>query len=306
MIAADESPAVSVIVATYNRANLLPETIDSILAQTFQNFELIVVDDGSTDNTRAVLERYGSRLRYFHQPNKGASAARNFGVGHARTSWIAFQDSDDLSTPTHLEALIGYVRQFPGYGMVFANGGYVGGAQHRHETIIPAAISRRLQGQEVTLVDLFEKSLVRLQASIIAKTAYESIGGMDESLQICEDLDFFFRLITRYRIAYLDRVVFLYRTHSGNLTENEELRLTENIRVIQKLMCDYPQARGLIGESAVARRLAYRYYRLAKGRWRCNRRDAARQAIVEAIRLRPFHLKYWFYRLQWGSALAVR
>ena len=94
-------PAVSVIVATYNRAKLLCETIDSILQQRFQDYELIVVDDGSTDNTRAVLEGFGSRIRYLYQKNSGPSAARNAGVRHALGRWTV--SYTHLTLPTNRE-----------------------------------------------------------------------------------------------------------------------------------------------------------------------------------------------------------
>jgi glycosyltransferase involved in cell wall biosynthesis len=302
MLGANQSPAVSVVIATFNRANFLPETIDSILAQTFQDFELIVVDDGSTDNTREVIERYGSRLHYLHQQNRGPSAARNRGVQHAKAAWIAFQDSDDLSLPNHLASLYGHASKLSACGMVFANGNYLSGtAQSRGKrTIIEAAKSRQLAEKGVRLVDLFEKSILRLQAALISKDAYDRLGGHDESLPICGDLDLGLRLLMNFPVAYLDEELFSYRIHDGNITRNEEQRLTENIRVIEKLMRDYPEARDLIGRAAVARRLAYRYYRLAKGRWRRDDHRAARQAIEEAISLRPFHLKYRIYRFRWG------
>ena len=138
MLEANVTPAISVVIATFNRAKFLPETIDSILAQSFQDFELIVVDDGSSDNTRQVVEHYGARVRYLQQPNRGPSAARNLGVEHAKAPWIAFQDSDDLSLPDHLDSLYRYVQEVPGCGMVFGNGGYIGGPEHHRETIIPA------------------------------------------------------------------------------------------------------------------------------------------------------------------------
>src|ERR1051325_8453881 len=120
-------PAVSVVIATYNRARLLAETLDSVLKQRFQDFELIVVDDGSSDDTGQVLAGYGDRLRWFHQSNRGPSAARNLGVREARAPWIAIQDSDDLSAPNHLELLYRYAQKHPDCGMVFANGNYLGG-----------------------------------------------------------------------------------------------------------------------------------------------------------------------------------
>ena len=220
---------------------------------------------------------------------------------HARAPWIAFQDSDDLSQPDHLETLYAYAREHPGCGMVFANGAYLGGPQHRRETIIPAKTSRRLANAGVRLADLFDKSLVRLQASLIAKKAYHGVGGHDESLRICMDLDLAFRLFMNYPVAYLDYVVFLYRKHEGNIGGNEELRLNENIQVIEKLVAQFPMAKQELGARRVAQRLAYRYYRLAKGRWKRGQRDQARQAIREATSLWPLSFKYRFYQLRWGS-----
>jgi len=298
------SPAISVVIATFNRANYLPATIDSVLNQSFKDFELIVVDDGSTDNTQEVLEPYGSRVKYFYQPNGGASAARNLGVRHARGAWIAFQDSDDLSLPNHLASLYGYATKHPACGMVFANGNYLSGTaqSRRKKTIIETAKSRGLAEKGVRLVDLFEKSILRVQAALFSKQAYDLVGGHDESLRICMDLDLGFRMLMNFPVAYLDEVLFSYRIHDGNIGRNEELRLTENIQVIEKLIGDYPAARELIGRKLLARRLAYRYYRLAKGRWRHNHREAARQAIKQATRLRPGFVKYWYYQIHWGLA----
>ncbi|MBI2539988.1 MAG: glycosyltransferase family 2 protein, partial [Deltaproteobacteria bacterium] len=106
------------MIATYNRARFLPETIESVLKQSLRDFELIVVDDGSTDGTFQMLESYGDRLRVFHQENRGPSAARNLGVRHARGRWIAIQDSDDICLPDQLEFLLDYAEKNPDLGMV--------------------------------------------------------------------------------------------------------------------------------------------------------------------------------------------
>jgi glycosyltransferase involved in cell wall biosynthesis len=296
-----ETSKVSVVIATYNRASFLAETIDSVLQQRFQDYELIVVDDGSTDDSREVLKAYGSKIRYIHQENRGPSAARNLGVRQARGAWLAFQDSDDLSERDHLETLYAYANEHPSCGMVFANGAYLGGPKHKRETIIPSKKSRPLAKEGVRLLDLFEKSVVRLQASLISKEAYHAVGGHDESLRICMDLDLSFRLLMNYPVAYLDHVVFLYRKHESNIGRNEELRLTENIRVIQKLVDQFPAAKQQLGARRIAERTAYRYYRLAKGRWQRGQRAEAREAIREATSLCPFSMKYWFYQLHWGA-----
>jgi hypothetical protein len=161
--------------------------------------------------------------------------------------------------------------------MVFANGAYLGRAEHNRETIIPSKKSRYLARDGVELADLFDRSIVRLQAALISKSCYDSIGGHDESLRISMDLDLSFRIFNRYPVAYLDEVVFFYRTHEGNTSSDEGLRSSENIRVIRKLLADNPQAEGVLGRRRVAARLAYRYYRLAKGRWKQGRRAEAKQ-----------------------------
>ena len=285
------------VIATYNRARLLKETIESVLKQTLQDFELIVVDDGSTDDTEKVLKSYGDRVRYFRQENRGPSAARNLGIRHARTSWISIQDSDDICAPNHLKTLFGFVEKNPDCGMVFANGSYLDDPGPKGKTIIPREKSKRMAERGVELADLFSTSIVRLQAALLSKEAFLSIGGLDETLRICMDLDLGFRFFMRFPVAYLDEVVFFYRRHEGNIGRNQELRLLENLRVIEKLVQDFPSATKILGRKQIDRRKAYRYYRLAKSRWKAGEKDGARNALKQAVFLRPFFLKYRLYQL---------
>lgn len=294
------SPAVSVIIATYNRASYLRETIDSILDQRFQNFELIVVDDGSTDETREIVASYGPRVQFLYQENRGPSVARNLGVRHAKAEWLSFQDSDDVCLTNHLEALCGHIDKRSDLAMVFANGNYMGGPVHGRDTLIPMAKSRRLAEKGIRLEDIFDKSIVRLQAALVSKRCYDAVGGHDEELRISMDLDLAFRLFSRYPIAYIDEIVFSYRKHSGNSSGNQELRLLENIRVIEKLVAENAHAERILGKRRVAARLAYRYYRLGKGRWREGRWADAKRAIEEAVSLCPWSVKYRAYKIGWA------
>jgi hypothetical protein len=113
------------------------------------------------------------------------------------------------------------------------------------------------------------------------------------------DLDLAFRFCMTGLVTYLDEVVFLYRKHEGNIGRNEELRLTENIRVIEKLIREFPRARALLGDDAIKRRVAYRCYRLAKSRHRRGAPGEAAEAIAEAVSLRPYFLKYRLWQLLW-------
>jgi glycosyltransferase involved in cell wall biosynthesis len=285
------------VIATHNRSRLLKETIDSVLKQTFQDFELIVVDDGSTDDTEEVLKSYGDHLHFLRQENRGPSAARNLGISHARGAWISIQDSDDLCAPDHLETLYSFVKKKPDVGMVFANGAYLDDPRPTGKTIIPRAKSKRLANNGVELSDLFTKSIVRLQAALLSKKALLAVGGLDENLRISMDLDLAFRFFMRFPIAYLDKVVFFYRRHDGNIGRNQELRLLENLRVIEKLVQNFPSAEEILGRKQIDRRKAYRYYHLAKGRWKAGEKDGARSALKQAVLLRPFFLKYRIYQL---------
>jgi glycosyltransferase involved in cell wall biosynthesis len=294
------TPRVSVVIATHNRASFLPETIESVLQQQFGPFEIIVVDDGSTDNTQQVLRAYGDRIRVISQENQGPSAARNAGVVQARAEWIAFQDSDDVSARHHLDTLHGYALRHPDCGMVFANGAYLRGPEHNRKTIIPPAKSQRLARNGVHLADLFDKSIVRLQSALISKETYWAVGGHDDSLRIAMDLDLAFKIFAHGPVAYVDSVVFYYRKHEGNIVLNHEARLAENIRVIEKLLREFPDARTILGEARIARRLAYRYYKLARVRWGEGRENEARDALREAVTLAPFALRYRLWQFRWA------
>lgn len=113
------------------------------------------------------------------------------------------------------------------------------------------------------------------------------------------DLDISFRLFMRFPVVYLDQVVFFYRRHEGNIGRNQELRLLENLRVIEKLLEAHPNARQILGPKLIDRRRAYRYYRLAKTRRHSGAHSAADDALRQAISLRPQFVKYRLYRLLW-------
>lgn len=295
----DNPPLVSVIIPTYNRAAYIKDSVESVLNQTFSDFEVIVVDDGSTDGTEETLRPYLDQIRYIRQENKGAAAARNVGVRNARGSYVAFMDSDDLSRPHHLQRLYNFLAQNIGYAMVVGNGAYLEGEFHNRYTVIPLRKAKRLEERGVTVGDVFDGRVVRLQGTMVRKSVLEEIGLLDEWFRLSYDLDLALRLLRNHRIGFVNQVMYLYRKHGGNISADDELRSRENLRALEKLVSDYPEALELIGRRAFSRMVAHRYYRLAKALARKGEIRGAREAIRQAISLKPLSLKYRFCRHRW-------
>jgi glycosyltransferase involved in cell wall biosynthesis len=290
---------VSVVIPTYNRRNYVRESLESVLSQTFPDFEVIVVDDGSTDGTHEVVQPYLSRVRYIRQENRGAAAARNVGIRNARGIYVAFMDSDDLSAPRHLQILHDFLEQRPDCAMVIGNGAYLEGKFHSRHTVISMERAKRLEEMGVTVKELFDGRVARLQGTMTRKSVLEEIGFLDEWFRLSYDLDLSLRLIKNHRIGFVNEVVYLYRKHGGNISADDELRSRENLRALEKLMSDYPEALKLIGKRPFFRLYAHRYYRLSKALAKKGDTKGASEAIRQAIYLYPLSLKYYLYRLRW-------
>jgi len=192
-----KSPAISVIIPTYNRAGLLARAVDSVLNQTFQDFELIVVDDGSTDRTAEVLAGYQDRLILLSKPHRGVSAARNQGLTSARGEWIAFLDSDDYWLPEKLAVQVDFFLHHPQALICqteeiwYRNGRRVNPGK-RH--VKPSG-------------DIFQMSLelclVSPSAVMIKKDLFSKVGEFDETLPACEDYDLWLRITAKYPVYLL-------------------------------------------------------------------------------------------------------
>lgn len=295
---ANETPLISVVIPTYNRRRYIVESLESVLDQSFRDFEILVVDDGSTDGTEEVLRPYADRIRYMRQDNRGAAAARNLGVRCARGSYIAFMDSDDLAAPHHLERLYEFLARHSGYAMAVGNGAYLEGKFHDRSTVIPPRKAKKLVEKGVSVRDLFDGRVIRLQGTMSRKAALEEIGLLDEWFRLSYDLDLALRLAKKYPIGFVNEIVYLYRKHGGNISSDDELRSRENLRALEKLRADYPEALDLIGRRAFFRLVAHRYYRLAKALAGKGDAGGAREAIRQAVSLRPLSLKYRLYQFR--------
>jgi glycosyltransferase involved in cell wall biosynthesis len=202
-----ESPLISVIIPTYNRAGCIERAVNSVLAQTYTNLEVIVVDDGSEDNTESVVASMpDGRVRYVKQDaNRGAAAARNAGVRHAEGELIAFQDSDDYWYPDKLEKQMNYWEKHPEYSMIY--GTYIRRLGNGHISFaVPGDCEREtLEGNifEYLILD----NSIGAPTMILKKEAFMEVGGFDETMSCLEDWDFAVKFALKYSIGFVEEPV---------------------------------------------------------------------------------------------------
>ncbi|MBK5258426.1 MAG: glycosyltransferase family 2 protein [Thermoanaerobaculia bacterium] len=204
---------VSVIIAAWNRARELRSAIDSAFAQTFPPLEVIVVDDGSTDETPEVLaqycERYGDRIRVLRQSNQGVAAARNAGIAVARGDQLAFLDSDDVWLPRKLELQVARFDADPQLGLVHCGADFEGTGVNVDG----------MEGWVATELLRFDRSVIVAHGSgvMVPKRVAEELGGFDARMRVSEDWDFCYRVAARYRIGFVAEALVLYARHASGL-----------------------------------------------------------------------------------------
>ena len=245
---------VSVLIPTYNRAYIICGAIDSVLAQTYKNFEVIVVDDGSTDNTRELLARYGDAVRYIYQPNAGLAAARNTGLAAARGEFVALQDSDDLWLPWKLEGQMAVMAVDERIGLCWTDLTAVNpsGQVIRERNLRPAySVYQRIRfedhfntsgmlrdvwnGCPEALRDtryhfgdiysaMFLGNLVHPPVSLMRRSHIAKAGGLDACYaRTCEDYEFFWRVSAHGLGALVDAPGMLYRVEAGDQLTHPEM-----------------------------------------------------------------------------------
>jgi glycosyltransferase involved in cell wall biosynthesis len=226
------SPQVSVVIPTYNRLRMLPDAIDSVLAQTYRDFELIVVDDGSDDGAaEKIVARYGTAVRVVTQPRRGVAAARNLGVQCSRGAFLAFLDSDDLWRPRKLEAQMSLMHRQTRWRIcqteeIWIRNGVRVNPKKRH---------RKPSG------DIFRASLdlclVSPSAALMTRELFERTGGFDESFPVCEDYDLWLRIALDHPVPLIAEPLVVKRGgHADQLSRSTWGLDRFRARAIKKLL----------------------------------------------------------------------
>jgi glycosyltransferase involved in cell wall biosynthesis len=208
---------ISAIIPTYNYGRFLRDAIDSALAQTYPPLEVIVVDDGSTDDTSRILAGYGDRIRAIRQDNQGVGAARNTGIAAAKGEYLAFLDSDDLWMQRKLELELTRFQADPALGLVHCGAESFDNDGNTRETLLSG-----LEGWVAPDLLCLEREVITTPGSgtMVPRRVALEIGGFDPELQPSEDWDFCYRLASRYRVAYVPQVLVRYRLHGKGIHLN--------------------------------------------------------------------------------------
>ena len=233
-----DAPMVSVIIPAYRAANFIAAAVDSVLAQTYTDFEIIVVNDGSPDTVELerALEAFGSRIRYIKQPNRGCSAARNAAIRCARGQLLAFLDADDYWEQQYLSEQVGFLEKNPAVDLVYTDGLLVGDSLLAGRTFMQATPSR---GQPTLQALLTAKCTVLLSGTLVRKSAVLDVDLFDEDLRCSEDYDLWLRLgIAGKRLAYQRKVLLSKRIHAGNLSADRVNLHEHALLVLRKTSLD--------------------------------------------------------------------
>lgn len=245
------APLVSIIVPTFNRAKYLQEAIQSIQQQSFQGWELVVIDDGSVDDTATILDRLCSidpRINYRKQENRGSGAARNHGLSIAQGSYVAFLDSDDRYLPLGLETLVqaitaGHRRLIYGDYVVF---------DEADGTTKPIRASAPLARPRLALQFLIPRANPILpSATIVERRALEEIGGFDETFRTGQAVELWSRFTRRHDIHRLGKQVTVYRRHPGQVTRDLVQRRLDYDRIGLKTLNSIDPAEWFPAESPI-------------------------------------------------------
>ena len=279
-------PRVSVIIPTYNRAHLLPDCINSVLTQTCRDFEVIVVDDGSTDNTRQVVAAFP--VRYCYQHHQTGSVARNSGLKLSQSQYIIFLDSDDALMSAALEKEVKILDSNHDVGFCYGQSYEIDGRGRIFGLWKPRPEKSCVREGRAEIADLILGNYIPSPTVMIRRSCLEEIGAYNTAFKSgSQDFELWVRLAKRYAVAYIAEPLAKYRVHTHSLSysrREDEIEET-NALILESIFRD-----GELGQSLSPQRpkaYSYLYVRLAEHAYSCGRMKVARRYLNRAITVRP-------------------
>lgn len=234
----NNEPLVSILIPVYNSEKFIRETLDSVLSQTYKNFEVIIVDDACTDNTPKILIEFAeldTRINLFrNDTNLYIAKARNKAISLSKGKYIVWQDSDDISLPTRVEKLVKFMEEHPDVGIC---GSYLQSFMGEKDLDVRTYAT----DDESLRKTIFKYSPVAQPTAIVRKSCLDEVGVFDESIPTAEDLDLSFRIGVKYKFANIPEVLIRYREHPNSATH---LKLKAQIRNTLRIRLKYSKGYG--------------------------------------------------------------
>ncbi len=285
------NPTISVVIPTYNRSALLLTALASVHAQTYEDYEIVVVDDGSADDTRKALEPFADGLRYVYQTNQGEAAARNRGIQEARGEWIAFLDSDDCWVSEALATLVVATRRFPEAGLIAMRARRLG----EDGSVSGPPRGKTSKGPYFSTESLLWGDSGGVLTPMVRREILIAAGGFDTSFPSATDIDMWIRLSFRTRLVGIPDALLLRRIHATNLSRDRAKNAEMWLRILDRLEREHPD---FVHEHSWTLRRAKgkEHLRLGRALLRAGARDAAslaraRESLLQSIRYFPFFLR---------------
>jgi glycosyltransferase involved in cell wall biosynthesis len=284
-------PKVSVIIPTYNQARYLLAAVQSVLDQTFGDLELIVVNDGSTDNTQQALTSFSdSRTRYIYQENRGLSAARNTGIMASAGEYIALLDSDDIWLPRKLELQVGLLDSHPETALVYSDA-------YLFDDQTSAITGKFLDGKGIFSGNVFRKLLstqfIKPSTVAIRRSVFETVGYFDEAIREVQDRDMWLRIARKFNVEGIDMPLVKIRNHATNVSKNSEKVWEGRALVMNK--AGRTLALTLDELKLLERNLSTVYYEHGRYLVLNGRPGKGREKLLACARLNPWHIRAYTY-----------
>lgn len=280
------TPLISIITPTYNRADFIAEAVESVLAQTYPHFEFLIVDDGSTDHTDKVLEPYlnDERIRLFRQENQGQSVARNVALDEAKGEFICFLDSDNYWPAAKLEQQVRIFEQFPTTDVLYGDNVIINEAGEELSRNNMARYSGRIAPQMV------KDNCVAMNTTMARRQCFDELGGMSGKRRVADDYDLWLRFSAKYEFRYEPEYWAWYRVMEDQISSDKTRRFQVNEQIIHDFRRDFPDA---MSPREFDQGFAHFYIR--KGRYlgsNGQKRDGVRE-LLKAVKYSPAELNVW-------------
>lgn len=288
-------PKISVIIPTYNRADLLPRAINSVLNQTFKDFELIIVDDGSTDNTKEIVSEYlkkDNRIKYIYQENSGGPAKpKNVGIKNSKGKYIAILDSDDEWFPKKLKIQLDCYEKNLNNNIGLIGCGGIKISKNEKKYIQPNYFL------PIKSKELLERCIPFSSSSILIKrSVFNTIGLFDENFKSADDRDLYIRINQLYNFIFVQKPLFYYFIHDNNISskDNKDLRINEQEKIIEKHKKIYKKHS----------KIYYKKIKILGTKYLLNNQaKIARKKFIYSMAIKPFSRIYINYVLSFSPKL---